>query len=117
MMKITKRQLRRIIREAMDVGSSGAIPIEDLEFTPGEDGRMNTADYRALGSIHGHLNPERFEEWKAEVVERYPGSTASLEPHQAWGVGIWMPASGPWKDAYDMNMTDKARDMSRYGSH
>jgi len=116
-MKITKRQLRRIIREAMDVGSSGAIPVEDLEFTPGEDGRMNTADSRALDSIHGHLNPEHFEEWKAEVVKRYPGSTAFLEHHQAWGEGVWMPASGPWKDEYDANMADKARSIGRYGSH
>ena len=116
-MKITKRQLRRIIREAMDVGSSGAIPVEDLEFTPGEDGTMNTADYRALDSIHRHLNPGHFEEWKAEVVKRYPGSTAFLEHHQAWGEEVWMPASGPWKDEYDANMADKARSIGRYGSH
>lgn len=120
-MKITKRQLRRIIREAMDTRFrpvDDTIPIEGLEFTPNDDGKMMVQSYYADGAVTTFSTPQHFEVWKVKVVKRYPGSAAIRSP--AYGDGdrwVWMPASGPWKDTYDANMGEKARSVGKYGSH
>ena len=69
-MKITKRQLRRIIREAV-ASDSSIIPVEELEWAP-EPGRYGKAYMRlafadgedVIGSIS---TPEEFEAWKTSV--------------------------------------------------
>jgi len=116
-MKLTKKQLKKIIKEELEsIMGSGPRRIEDLEFTRGEKIKMMVQSHHADGAVATFSKPEHFEAWKAKVVKRYPRSAASLERSRD-RFSVWMPASGPWKDAYDANMGEKARSIGKHGSH
>ena len=99
-MKITRRQLRRIIREAHG-GALGefpgrydtGIPIDDLEWQPDEKGHMNVSNAGG-GDWWSTLDSEDdLPVWKEQVASHGAGSTV------VFSMNRWMPHTGPWADA------------------
>ena len=107
-MKITKKQLKKIIKEELEnIMGSGPHRIEDLEFTPPE---MEV--YKADGedAIRVLRDKAAFNDWKARVG---PGT---MVKQGIRGV-VWEPVSGPWKKRYDQLKSAKGRSVGRYGSN
>ena len=99
-MNISRRQLRRIIREAHG-GARGAfperydtgIPIDDLEWQPDEKGHMNVSNAGG-GDWWSTLDSEDdLPVWKEQVASHGAGSTV------VFSMNRWMPHTGPWADA------------------
>ena len=112
-MKITKRQLRRIIREAV-ASDSSIIPVEELEWAPepGQYGKtyMRLAFASGEDVIDSVSTPEEFETWKAQVISHGPG-TMIHKLH-----GYWTGYSGPWAERQERSARGKARTLARWGT-
>jgi hypothetical protein len=108
-MKLTKKQLKKIIKEELEsIMGSGAIPIEELEFTRGEKMEVYKAD--GEDAIRVLRDKAAFNDWKARVG---PGT---MVKQGIRGV-VWEPVSGPWKKRYDQLKSAKGRSVGRYGSN
>ena len=86
-MKITKRQLRRLIREEKskilrESKSKIPIPLENLQFEPDISGRMSLPGIGAYKSVR---SAEEFSRWQVEFLEKY-GPTMISWDHNGWNV-------------------------------
>jgi len=99
-MRITKRQLRRIIREeAEKMSRSGGIPAKDISWSPVERSILSGPKVPVMlvpntdGMSHRVVGtPKALADWAEEIDRKQPGSMFS----ETEGVpGRWDAVSGP----------------------
>ncbi len=97
-MKITKRQLRRLIREALNTGASdleSAVKGKDVEIAMGGSGpalvvngqdldMVSTGLDYALEELWGDMGPEEAYDWFKSIAR-----SVQIDPETAEDLGLW----------------------------